>query len=278
MLPGLNAAAVGLITAAVFQLSFSVRTNSPTPVASTCIGAPPLFDSTLSEDVGSAPPPAPLAASDEGILRPLALLGDRSCHNSLHDVRRLLLYAILKSGICEAASIQAAKAEPVIRTRLCPLQASLASASWTSCRCRRRRRSASAACWARVPGLPSSSSKLQAACGQAPGHGQHSCGRVGLPQPARVSVRKLRCSTVWLRPLQPLLLLARTLDGEFAETRAVSGSARGCSAAAVALLAGVLVGGVQKLRLHYCSAAMAATPLTGVLRHLSGDHIIIVVS
>ena len=40
MLPGLNAAAVGLITAAVFQLSFSVRANSPTPVASTCIGAP----------------------------------------------------------------------------------------------------------------------------------------------------------------------------------------------------------------------------------------------
>ena len=39
MLPGLNAAAVGLITAAVFQLSFSVRANSPTPVASTCIGA-----------------------------------------------------------------------------------------------------------------------------------------------------------------------------------------------------------------------------------------------
>jgi hypothetical protein len=41
MLPGLNAAAVGLITAAVFQLSFSVRANSPTPVASTCIGALP---------------------------------------------------------------------------------------------------------------------------------------------------------------------------------------------------------------------------------------------
>ncbi len=39
MLPGLNAAAVGLITAAVFQLSFSVRSNSPFPVASTCIGA-----------------------------------------------------------------------------------------------------------------------------------------------------------------------------------------------------------------------------------------------
>lgn len=44
MLPGLNAAAVGLITAAVFQLSFSVRANSPSPIASTCIGAPPLIN------------------------------------------------------------------------------------------------------------------------------------------------------------------------------------------------------------------------------------------
>lgn len=38
MLPGLNAAAVGLIIAAVFQLTFSVRSNSPTPLASTAIG------------------------------------------------------------------------------------------------------------------------------------------------------------------------------------------------------------------------------------------------
>lgn len=39
MLPGINAAAVGLIIAAVFQLMFSVRENSPTPAASTAIGA-----------------------------------------------------------------------------------------------------------------------------------------------------------------------------------------------------------------------------------------------
>lgn len=38
MLPGINAAAVGLIIAAVFQLMFSVRENSPTPLASTAIG------------------------------------------------------------------------------------------------------------------------------------------------------------------------------------------------------------------------------------------------
>lgn len=43
MLPGLNAAAVGLIIAAVFQLMFSVRDNSPTPLASTAIGAPQIL-------------------------------------------------------------------------------------------------------------------------------------------------------------------------------------------------------------------------------------------
>ena len=37
-LPGVNAAAVGLIVAAVFQLGMKVHGNSPIPEASVCIG------------------------------------------------------------------------------------------------------------------------------------------------------------------------------------------------------------------------------------------------
>ena len=37
-LPGVNAAAVGLIVAAVFQLGMKVHSNSPIPDASICIG------------------------------------------------------------------------------------------------------------------------------------------------------------------------------------------------------------------------------------------------
>ncbi len=37
-LPGVNAAAVGLIVAAVFQLGLKVRANSPFPDATVCIG------------------------------------------------------------------------------------------------------------------------------------------------------------------------------------------------------------------------------------------------
>lgn len=37
-LPGVNAAAVGLIVAAVFQLGLKVRANSPFPNATICIG------------------------------------------------------------------------------------------------------------------------------------------------------------------------------------------------------------------------------------------------
>lgn len=39
MLPGLNSAAVGLIVAAVFSLTFQIYHASPFPVTTICIGA-----------------------------------------------------------------------------------------------------------------------------------------------------------------------------------------------------------------------------------------------
>ena len=41
MLPGLNAAAVGLIVAAVFSLTFQIYKASPFPNTTICIGAGP---------------------------------------------------------------------------------------------------------------------------------------------------------------------------------------------------------------------------------------------
>mmetsp|Transcript_13553 Transcript_13553/g.40981 ORF Transcript_13553/g.40981 Transcript_13553/m.40981 type:complete len:438 (+) Transcript_13553:118-1431(+) len=64
MLPGINAAAVGLIIAAVFQLMFSVRDNSPAPLASTAIG---IIGFCLVEFLGVAAPAAILVGAGLGV-------------------------------------------------------------------------------------------------------------------------------------------------------------------------------------------------------------------
>jgi chromate transporter len=83
-LPGLNSSAVGLVVAAVFQMSFKVRSLSPHPDASVVIGilafyathfgVPRFWTSPVADDNGQAvvsPPwkmPAPLAILAGGVL------------------------------------------------------------------------------------------------------------------------------------------------------------------------------------------------------------------
>ena len=47
-LPGLNSAGVGLIVASVFQLGLKIRTLSPFPEASVCIGELPAWSDKLA--------------------------------------------------------------------------------------------------------------------------------------------------------------------------------------------------------------------------------------
>lgn len=66
MLPGLNSAAVGLVVAAVFQLTFKLRQTSPFPDASICIG----MIAYIVADVLKLP--APLAIVIGGVLGVIA--------------------------------------------------------------------------------------------------------------------------------------------------------------------------------------------------------------
>lgn len=66
MLPGLNSAAVGLVVAAVFQLTFKLRQISPFPDATICIG----MVSFVLADVLKFPPPLAIVAG--GVLGVIA--------------------------------------------------------------------------------------------------------------------------------------------------------------------------------------------------------------
>jgi chromate transport protein ChrA len=66
MLPGLNAAAVGLVVTAVFQLTFKLRQTSPFPDATICIG---IVGFVLADVLKL---PAPIAIVVGGVLGVLA--------------------------------------------------------------------------------------------------------------------------------------------------------------------------------------------------------------
>ena len=80
MLPGLNAAAVGLIVASVFSLSFQIHGASPFPNASVCIGKRSVF--YLKNDKLSRP--------SQGMICGLSLLP--LTHHNFAPLKNKVLY------------------------------------------------------------------------------------------------------------------------------------------------------------------------------------------